>query len=275
MSKNDSSEKELIKKIDGLNSIIDEAPIPMLVINNDHKIIHYNKAIEELTGFPREEMIGTDNQWKAFYAEKHPIMADFIVDKTPEEEIVKYYGSKFRQSEMKNERYTAEDFFSDLGEKGKWLYFTVAPIKDDNNEIIGAVETLQDITDKKNAEKIMANSRRHYRMLLEFVPYPIIVHDKNALVSYLNPAFTETFGWTYEELKGSTIPFVPRELNKETKDVIKKFFEERSLTRYETQRYTKDGVLLDVIIWATSFSSHDKDSKENFVVLRNITKEKR
>ena len=275
MNKNNSSNKELIKRIDELNAIISEAPIPMLVINKDHIIIHYNKACEDLTGFSQEEMIGTDNQWKAFYAEKRPIMVDLIVDKASDAEIVKHYGFKYKRFKSANERYAAEDFFSDLGEDGKWLFFTVAPIKNSNNEIIGAVETLQDITDEKNAEEKMRNSKKHYRMLLEFVPYPIIVYDSELLISYLNPAFTQIFGWTLEELEGKTIPFVPEELDKETKDVLRKFFKERSLTRYETQRYTKDGAILDVIMWATSFSRHGQAPNENFVILRDITKEKR
>jgi len=275
MNKNNSLEKELKKRIDELHSIISEAPIPMLVIDKNHLIVHFNKACEELTGLCREEMLGTDNQWKAFYAEKRPIMVDFIVDKASETEILKYYGLKFNRSGIEKERYAAEDFFPDLGEDGKWLFFTVAPLKDENGEIIGAVETLQDITDEKNAEKKMRDSRRHYRMLLEFVPYPIIVYDGEGRASYLNPAFTQTFGWTFEELKGKRVPFVPEELDQETRDLLRKFFKERSFTRHETQRLTKDGTLLDVIMWAASFARQGQTSNENFVILRDITEEKR
>jgi signal transduction histidine kinase len=39
-----------------------------------------------------------------------------------------------------------------LGDKGKWLHFTASPIKDDKGEIIGAIETLLDITERKNLE---------------------------------------------------------------------------------------------------------------------------
>ena len=275
MNKDNSSENELKKKIDELTAVICEAPIPMLAINKDHKIIHFNKACEILTGFSQEDMMGSDNQWKAFYSKKRPIMADLIVDRASEAEIIKHYGFKYKRLKRENERYSAEDFFPDLGEKGKWLFFTVAPIKDKNNEIIGAVETLQDITDEKNAEEKMRNSKKHYRMLVEFVPYPIIVYDSEGLASYLNPAFTKTFGWTLEELEGKIIPFVPEELDKETKDVLRKFFKERSLTRYETQRYTKSGELLDVTMWATTFSRAGQTSNENFVILRDVTEEKR
>jgi len=275
MNKNESLDNELVYTIEELNSVISEAPIPMLVINKDHKIIHFNKACEELTGYTKEEMIGTDNQWKAFYSEKRPVMADLIVDEASDDDIFKHYGFKYKRLKKANERYAAVDFFPDLGKKGKWLSFTVSPLKNNNDEIIGAVETLQDVTDEKNAEEKMHNSKKHYRMLVEFVPYPIIVYDSEGLASYLNPAFTQTFGWTLEELEGRNIPFIPKELDKETKDVLKKFFEEKSLKRYETQRYTKDGALLDVIMWATSFARIGHTFNENFVILRDITEEKR
>ncbi len=275
MGKDDSLEDELKEKIDELTSVICEAPIPMLVINKDHKIVHFNKACEALTKLSKQDMLGTNQQWKAFYSKERPVMADLIVDNASEAEIIKHYGFKYKPLKSSNERYAAEDFFPALGKKGKWLFFTVAPIKDNNNEIIGAVETLQDITDEKNAQEKMRNSKKHYRMLVEFVPYPIIVYDSEGLASYLNPAFTKTFGWTLEELEGKIIPFVPEELDKETKDILRKFFKERSLTRYETQRYTKDGALLDVIMWATTFSREGQTSNENFVILRDITEEKR
>ncbi|GAI31039.1 unnamed protein product, partial [marine sediment metagenome] len=46
----------------------------------------------------------------------------------------------------------AEDFFPALGSNGKWLHFTASPITDNNGQIIGAIETLEDITERKRAE---------------------------------------------------------------------------------------------------------------------------
>ncbi len=263
------------KKLKELATIIAEAPIPMFVIDRHHRITHFNKACEELTGYTGAEMIGTDNQWKAFYSHKRPVMADFIVDQSSEEELKKYYNLKYDRDRPGQARYCAEDFFPDFGENGKWLFFTAAPITDENGALLGAVETLQDISEEKRAQQEMAESYRHYRMLLEFVPYPIVVYDNQGYVSYLNSAFTQTFGWTLSELKGQLVPFVPEELGRETKALIKKFFREKSLTRYETQRLTRDGRVLDVVMWATAFSRHGEKADENFVILRDITEEKR
>ncbi|MEW6665079.1 MAG: PAS domain-containing protein [Thermodesulfobacteriota bacterium] len=34
------------------------------------------------------------------------------------------------------------------------------------------------------------------RTLLDFLPYSMVVFTTDGKVTYLNPAFTETFGWT-------------------------------------------------------------------------------
>lgn len=39
-----------------------------------------------------------------------------------------------------------------MGEGGRWLYFTAVPLKDANGVITGAMETIQDITERKKAQ---------------------------------------------------------------------------------------------------------------------------
>jgi len=135
-----------------LAKIIDGSPIASFVINKQHKVTHWNIAIEALSGIKREEIIGTEEQWRAFYAEKRPVMAELIVDKAPANTIEAYYRGKCKKTGLIDGAYEAEDFFPDLGTTGRWLHFTASPIRDDNGEIIGAIETLEDITERKVAE---------------------------------------------------------------------------------------------------------------------------
>nr|WP_232846165.1 sensor domain-containing diguanylate cyclase [Amphritea pacifica] len=59
----------------------------------------------------------------------------------------------------------AEDFFPDIGKEGEWLSFTASPIKDENGIIIGAIETLVVITDRKKAEFELTEREQRYREL--------------------------------------------------------------------------------------------------------------
>jgi len=282
MSCNKNSDKNLEKKIEELEKnnkelrdIICNAPIPIFAINNEHKITHFNKALEDLSGLALEDMIGTDQQWKAFYSIKRPIMADLIIDKASDSAIMKYYGKNHIKSASSKEGFAATQFFPDLGDEGKWLHFCASAITNENGDIISAVETLQDITVEKVAQQKTKSLYRIYQGLLDFIPYPIVVYDNNGLVSYLNPSFTTIFGWSIAELTGKPVPFVPQGLEAETSDMLNKFKEDKSLTRYETQRLTKDGKILDVVIWADSYAMGKTDSRQNFVILRDITQEKR
>jgi len=133
--------------------IADGSPMPTFVINKQHKLTHWNTAIEALSGIKRGGIIGSDGQWRAFYNEKRPVMADLIADEAPANEIEAYYQGKYKESRLIEGAYEAEDFFPDLGKDGKWLHFTASPIKDNNGEIMGAIETLEDVTERKRAEE--------------------------------------------------------------------------------------------------------------------------
>jgi len=135
-----------------LAKIADGSPISAFVINKQHKVTHWNTAIEALSGIKKEEIIGTGEQWRAFYTEKRPVMADLIVDGASADEIETYYRDKCKKTLLIDGAYEAEDFFPSLGRNGKWLHFTASPIRDNNGEVIGAIETLEDITERKSAE---------------------------------------------------------------------------------------------------------------------------
>ncbi len=136
-----------------LTKIIDGTSIPSFVINKQHKVTHWNTAIEALSGVKKEEIIGTDEQWREFYSEKRPSLADLVLDEAPANEIKAHYQDKCRKSSLIAGACEAERFFPAIGRGGRWLHFTASPIRGNNGEIIAAIETLQDITEFENAEE--------------------------------------------------------------------------------------------------------------------------
>jgi PAS domain S-box-containing protein len=262
------SEKEFSLIVQGLS-------IAAFVIDDNHVITHCNRAFEKLTGIPASSLVGTSHQWKTFYSEQRPTLADLIVDRASEEEIAHYYPGKYRKSLVIDGAYEVENYFSRAGFEGRWLFFTAAPLLDDEGNIKGAIETLQDVTDRKNAEQALRQSERRLRSLLDFEPYPIVVFTLDDRVSYLNPAFTEIFGWTLEELEGKRIPYVPPGLEEETREGIRRLSREKVIMHYETQRLTKEGRILDVLIRAAVFSESRDEPAGTILILRDVTQEKR
>lgn len=258
-----------------LSQIIQGLSIAAFVIDENHVVTHCNRALENLTGIFASELIGTTDQWKTFYPHKRPTLADLIVDKATEEILVSHYKDKYRKSAVTEGAYEVEDFFPCAGEAGKWLFFTAAPLIDGQGTITGAIETLQDISDRKLAEEGLRQSERRFRAFLDFTPYPMAVFTLDGNVTYLNPAFTRIFGWTLEELEGQRIPYIPPDRLEETREGIRRLMREKILVRYESQRLTKDNRVLDVTLRAALFSESENEPAGTVVILRDVTQEKK
>ncbi|HSY27197.1 MAG TPA: ATP-binding protein [Burkholderiaceae bacterium] len=130
----------------------DGNPVPTFVINKDHVITHWNKACEYLIGKSAAEMIGTRNQWQPFYEETRPVLADMIVDGVAEDMMNTHYQGRFRRSPSIPDAFEAEVHFPHLGETGRWLIASAAPLKNAHGYIVGAIEVMQDVTQRKLAE---------------------------------------------------------------------------------------------------------------------------
>lgn len=135
-----------------LSEFIDENPMPAYAIDADHVITHWNSACERAFGKSSAEMVGTRNQWQPFYAEQHPLLADLIVDGKVEKMAGAYPHRQLRRAPFIPGAWEAEGFFPQLEENGRWIFFSAAPLHDMQGRMIGAMEVLQDVTQKKLAE---------------------------------------------------------------------------------------------------------------------------
>jgi len=270
-----ANEASLRESRDRLSQILQQTSIPTFVIDGDHRVTHVNKSFESLSGILADEIIGTRDQWKAFYPTERPTMADLIVANASEQEMARFYKGRYQKSAFLEGGYQSERQFRHLKKGSRWLFFTASPLRDPSGNVIGAIETLQDITEQKMAEAALKKSERRMRTLLDFVPYPIVVFTLNGRVYYVNPAFTEIFGWTLDELEGKSIPYTPPGLEEETGKAIKELLEKKVILRHETQRLTKDGRVLDVVMRAAVYSEDQNEPAGELVLLRDITREKK
>lgn len=153
------AEQELWESEQHLYSILQGSPIATFVLGKDHRVIYWNRAAEVLSKIRAEDVIGTNNHWKAFYNTQRPCMADLLVDEALDA-IPQWYSGACIKSRLIAEAYEGMDFFPVLGEKGKWLRFTAAVIRDSSGYLIGAMETLEDITEQKRAEEELTKIKK-------------------------------------------------------------------------------------------------------------------
>jgi PAS domain S-box-containing protein len=170
-----------------LKGIIQGSPIPQFVLDKNHRVMYWNNALEKYSDIKAEDVIGTTDHWKAFYNTKRPCLADLLLDNTVKT-VSHHQKDKFKKSELLDEAYESTDFFPKIGETGKWLYFTATTIKNSKGEVIGAIETLEDITRRKNAEMELISSETQYRTILENVQDAYIRSDENGQIIMASPS---------------------------------------------------------------------------------------
>jgi PAS domain S-box-containing protein len=176
-----------------LRSITEGSPIATFVIEKSHRVIYWNRALGELSGIFAADIIGTDGQWRAFYDKRRPCLADLLVD-LDFKSIPTWYKDKCSPSRLIREAYEATDFFPALGSDGKWLRFTAAAIRDAAGNLMGAMESIEDITEQKKAEEALKGSEERLRAILEGSPTPTFVIDSHHRVIVWNKALEELTG---------------------------------------------------------------------------------
>ena len=159
--------RDLWEQEEMVSQVIQGSTIPTFVIDSHHTIIHWNRALERLTGVPASEMIGTNRQWFPFYNHERPSLADLLLDHEDVYEADKFYGTDWNPSVFIDGAFHAEAFFENIGNSGRWLFFTAAPIKSRSGKIIGAIETFWDITEDKRLAQEQARHTQELSTLLE------------------------------------------------------------------------------------------------------------
>ena len=259
-----------------LAKIIDGSSIPSFVINKQHRVIYWNTALEALSGIKRDQVIGTDQQWRPFYTEKRPAMADFIVDGAPLSEIAGYYTGRHGKSSLIEGAYEAEDFFPDIGEEGKWLHFTASPIRDNDGQIIGAIETLEDITERKHAEEALNESEKSFRALFEGAYDAIWSHDLEGNIQTANKAAATLSGYPVEELLRMNVKsFLGEESLALAREVGRRLVQHIHVELpYELRMIKKNGSEAICMV-STNLISGEGEARGFHNIARNVTQEKR
>ena len=254
-------ERNLVANERAMAQIVNGSIIPTFVIDKDHIVTHWNRACEKLTGYAARKIVGTSNQWKPFRKEKRPIMADFILDGVDEEDVWRYYGTKWKKSDLITGAYEAEEFFSHLGDAGKWLFFTAAPLKAPDGSVIGAIETLWDRTEEKQAEaererhnqklalqaEELKASARALSQIVNGSTIPTFVIDRGHKITHWNRALEMLTGYSTGKMVGTRKQWAPfyTEERLSMADIILDQIGEKEIKRLYGDKWRKSVLIED------------------------------
>ena len=214
-----------------LMDIIEFLPDPTFVIDERSEVVAWNRALEELTGVPKEEMVGQgDHAYSVpFYGDRVPVLIDHFQDADLGD-----WRQMYNFVEINRDTLYAESFIPFLNEgRGAYLWVTASPLYDKEGRVVGAIESLRDITYRKRAEEALRHSQERFRSLNEDLErrvaegtrelraansalresearYRRIIenlggghifysHDTDGNFSYVSPSFSEVLGYQDQE----------------------------------------------------------------------------
>lgn len=198
-----SAELNMIEHRLSLSQIVEGSPVASFVIDCNHQVTHWNQACEVFTGKKAFEMIGTSNQWQAFYSEPRPVLADLMLEDALEQKVKAFYPGKVAVSSNNQGVFEAEDFFAHMGENGRWIYFTATPIRDDCGKVVGAMETLQDVTRRHAVEAALQASEAFLAQIVDGSSVATFVIDRDHTVTHWNRACEALTGLAASDVIGT------------------------------------------------------------------------
>ncbi|MTI79926.1 MAG: EAL domain-containing protein [Firmicutes bacterium] len=152
------AEEELRAAHQQLMDIIEFLPDATFVINQNKKVIAWNKAIEEMCGVKKEDIIGKDiySYPLPFYTSKRELLVELIFQQD------KNIGKKYNDVQQKGNMLFTEISLpaKDNGIK-QYLWITASPLYNSDGQLVGAIESIRDITERKLTEKQLHHLATH------------------------------------------------------------------------------------------------------------------
>ena len=252
--------------------LIEAIPDAVVVYDNQGNFLYANQNFLEIYGWSKEELLG------------RPV--DFV----PRDELERTREALART--LRGEPVVFET--KRLTKSGRMLFsqLRTSILRDAEGVHVATVVIHRDITELKKTEEELRKyrhrleelvelrthelkeSEQRYRLVLNASPDPISVYDHQGKITYLNPAFEQTFGWTLEELTGQGIDFVPPYEAEKTRQAVLRTLEGENVL-LETQRLTKTGQLLDIQLKTAIFTDPQGNLAGDIVIYRDISERKR
>jgi len=192
------AEERLHALYERLAQIIEFLPDPTFVIDNDQQVIAWNRAMAALTGVEGSAILGDRDHAYArpFYGEDRLMLIDLVGpgQKGPR--------PSFTRFEEQGDRLIGEAVAPAIHQgRGGFLWGIASPLYDRTGSVVGAIESIRDITAQKEQEQALRENEERYRSLFDNNPAAMMLVDPATLaIVDANPAALRFYGYTHEQL---------------------------------------------------------------------------
>jgi PAS domain S-box-containing protein len=252
--------------------IIDFIPDAILAIDLSGIVIAWNKAMEELTGTLAIDILGKGNYEYALhiYGMRRPTLADLAINPDPE------YEAKYSNLQRIGNSISGESYVSSLGRDGSYIWGKAAPLFSSSGNIIGVIESIRDITERKIAEKELKRSQEKYHNIFENSILGLYQSIPEGRYLSVNPAFARLFGYSSPQEMIACVTDIGQQLYSNPKDrerAIKQIVEQGYLEGFELEVQRRDGTKF----WVSMNTRivQDEDGLHYDGTVEDITKRKR
>ena len=250
------SEKTLREELSKYRQVIDRANEAIIATQN--RVIRFaGGSCLEVTGYSKEDWISSDSFTDFAHPDDRKNLEDFHT----------------RQMQGDNTPSRFDCRFLCKDRSVKWVSIDSYLVLWDGQRTSLAFMT--DITERKRTEATLIERQFHFRSLLETIPDALIVYDDQGKVTFANAAFEQLYGWSMEELVNRGLTnFVPPEQQEVTRHYWERTVRGEKAV-FETQRYDKEGKVLDLQLSTAILSDMEGKHTTSIVIHHDITDRKR
>ncbi|MEN6425635.1 MAG: PAS domain S-box protein [Phycisphaerales bacterium] len=255
-----------------LMEIVEFLPDATMVIDHEGKIIAWNKAIEEMTGVPKAQMIGKgDHEYSIpFYGSRRPILIDLVLHPDDETEREKYHSAS-----RAGETLCGEVFVPNVhGGRGAFLWGNACRLRDSRGQIVGAIETVRDVTERHQVEAELRKSEERMRLVVEASPLPLqLSRPSTGQILLSNHAAAELFGYDDETMLQKTTPQLYADAERDRPGILAEAREKGRIIQREVLMRKSDGTCFPVSLSMQPIEYEHEPA--NLAVLYDLTERKR
>jgi PAS domain S-box-containing protein len=221
---------ELMRQDNRYHQILDNLPVAIYTTDQHGTITYYNRAAAEFAG--REPEIGKD-KWCVTFKLFTPDGKELPHDECP-------MAIALRENRpVRNQEAIAQR------PDGSFYPFLPypTPIRDEDGNLIGAVNMLLDLTDRHSADE----ARQHLSAIVESSFDAVVSKDLNSIIKSWNFGAERLFGYTADEAIGRSVTMlIPADHQDEEPRILERIRRGERVETYETMRLRKDGSLVPV-----------------------------
>ena len=261
ITKRKQVEEELRESRQQLLDIIGFLPDATFVIDNEGKVIAWNRAIEEMTGISAADMLGKGNYEYTlpFYGERRPVLIDLVLKSRQEIE------QKYVALERTDRAIAGEAYMPALGGGKLYFFGTASALFDSGGNVAGAIESIRDITERKLMEKAVVEAEEKYRDIFENSVTGIYQVSLDGHFLNVNAAFARFLGYdSPEEMLNEVKNARQLYVNPESRSEMLRLIEEHgSVREFEVEFFRKD----KSVVWVSLNIRTVRDSTETIAYL--------